>query len=147
MKGGQKVKPVKNRIIYENDSVEISKRKITSRLYNVIIYQYECVRVCYVLSSGFQRVFKEIIRLCLKLSKLKRYLFRPVYLVLRINISILFFVLPEGNGKEKVSHDILQFTKGYFLCQHVSRSLKTFRGGNKQRQVDRININNGIYDH
>jgi len=87
-----------NIIYYENDSIEISKRKITSRLYNVI-----CVCVCYVSGLGSPKVFEEIIRLCLKLSKLKRYLFRPVYLVLRINISILFFVLPEGNGKEKVS--------------------------------------------
>lgn len=49
--------------------------------------------------------------------------------------------------KEKVFHDVLQFTKGYSLRQHVSRTFKTFRGSNKQRQVDRININNGIYDH
>lgn len=61
----------------------------------------------------------------------------------------LFIFFPPSKRKRErksVPWRFIVYQTGTFHAGTYRELLKTFRGRNKQRKVDRININNGIYD-
>lgn len=122
-------------------------------------YLLQTIYYCFSWSRTLQlrvRKKKKRIRLCTKVIGIRTdtRISSGVSGVARVNIFIFIYLFfpaslsPPKRKRERksVPWRFTVYQTGTFRAGTYWELLKTFCGRNKQRKVDRININNGIYD-